>query len=224
MSLLDDLALSLDYAYGPTERLKQAIIPKSVNKEHNNDVLELRGDAILSVIVTERLVQLNPNSNSGWLTETRKKYISTPNLTLVGTKLKLDRLIEPAPGQKELGTKVIADAVEAVVAAIYEDQGMKAAEKFVLRSIMDVINKGGPEFEANKEKLHAKSVLQEYSHKTFGCPPHYETDPNTESGDLKYQVEVTLRNGVFARGVGPSVKQAEIKAASALAKKLGLPL
>ena len=216
---LDDLALFLGYDYGPTARLKQAMVPKSVNKQDNNDVLEFLGDSILAVIVTVQLVDKNPTLGSGRLTQMRLKYISGENLTLVGKNLELDRLIVTDHGQTS--TKVIKDAVEAVIGAVFQDLGMKAAAEFVSGSIMSVIDKGGDAYEANEAALHAKGALQTYSHKTFkGRTPHYTT---TVSGG-SYTAVVTLHNGRFAQGSGGSAKKAEVEAALVLVRELGLSL
>lgn len=164
----------------------------------SNERLEWLGDAVLALIVSERLYRMNA-SQEGALTNLRKQYVSRDALTPTAEALGLMRFLRHSGSGQNLGEKTPSSLLEAVIAGIYLDGGFLAAkqfldEHFVFTPVADY-----------------KTALQEYVQERIQETPFYRTWG--ESGAFECEVSAL---GRCARGKGASKKEAETAAARAL--------
>lgn len=187
---------------------------KQFKDSYYNERLEFLGDSVLQLCITEYLFSNFKKKTEGELTKLRSLIVCENSLYTVAQKLKLSRFIKMSKGEELTGGRerksIQADAVEAVIAAIYLDQGIKKANEFILREFNNIINK------AIKSKiiLDFKTKLQEhlqvngeididYELVKFEGPPHRR----------KFYVNVLVGNEVRGSGEGYSKKEAEQNAA-----------
>ena len=210
----------------------------------DNEQLEFLGDAIVGFLVAEDLCHRYPELREGELTRLRSELVSRRHLGQVAARLNLGEFMLLGRGEERSGGRkkaaLLANCIEAVMAALYLDGGIKAARAFVLREIIE------PAAPALRDQMRgaktigdSKSALQELLQSRDHSQPEYAI--KAESGPdhrKRFLVEVFARqNGVrgkvLARGVGTTRKKAEQEAArraitklqtkSALASKNGAP-
>ncbi len=202
--------------------LKQALTHRSFLNEHknwqkigHNERLEFLGDAVLEIAVSEYLFRNYPNLQEGELTGIRAALINSDSLLEIANRLDLKNYILVSKGEeKELKKSqpyLLANAVEAIVGALYLDQGIKAAEKFIEKQILvkapDIIKK--------RSYKDPKSLFQEKSQKFYGITPSYKIIKSWgPDHNKKFQVGVYLKEKLVASGEGFSKQEAEINAAS----------
>ena len=180
--------------------------------------LEFLGDSILNFFIATNLYDRFPEANEGLLSRLRSILVSRKLLARIGrsiglkTHLKLGERERKQPDS--LREKIVADAFEALVAAIYFDRGKTAVEKFLRKCFESYFD---------QKKLFAfdpnpKSVLQEETQKNFFVLPVYRTQQgkNRES----FIAWVTIKGRLKTRGQGRTKQEAEAEAAAGLLKKL----
>jgi ribonuclease-3 len=183
--------------------------------EHN-ERLEFLGDAVLELVVTDFLYKKFPKKQEGDLTAYRSALVNTNSLSRVAQNLKLNDHILLSKGEsKDTGRAraiILADAVEAVIGAVYLDQGYETAESFIARHILEFMDIN--EIVSKKLWMDAKSRFQERAQEVAGLTPAYKTVK--ESGpdhNKQFTVGVFLGDAQVALGAGPSKNEAEQKAA-----------
>ena len=225
MEHLKNLEDKLGVAFKDRNILKQALIHRSWLNENpssgleHNERLEFLGDAVLELSVTEYLYKNYPNPE-GELTNWRAALVNYQNLGEVGVRLELnDHLLLSRGEAKDIGRArqvILANAVEAIIGAIYLDQGYAATARF----IGDKILSGLKNIIDNNLFKDPKSLFQEESQEKRGITPVYRV--LSESGpdhDKIFEVGVYLDKELAGRGQGSSKQEAEQKAAEdALAK------
>lgn len=207
--------------------LSQAFIHRSYINENprtgleHNERLEFLGDAILELIVTEYLYKKYPHHNEGDLTSYRSALVNAVTLGALADELSFNSMLKLSKGEaKDISrarSSILADAYEAVVGALYLDQGYENVRVFVERTLLgkteEIISKG-----LYKD---AKSFVQEKSQELYGVTPMYKV--LSEEGpdhDKLFSVGIYFGNELIAEGVGKSKQEAETKAAkNALEKK-----
>ena len=195
---------ALGYAFSDRELLKTCFTHASLvnGGQVSNERLEFLGDAVLELLVTEKLYR-DVDAREGTLTELRKQYVSKGALERAEEKIGLMRFLRYAGGEETVRGKTASNLFEAAVGAIYLDGGMAAARAFLARTL-----------EATDTDNY-KSALQEYVQKYEHVTPVYETVAGAEG------YESTVRAlGQTARGTGASKKAAETAAAKSLYRKL----
>lgn len=209
-------------AFSNPEVLKQAFVHRSYLNEHpdfplaHNERLEFLGDAVLELVVTEYLYQTFPNPE-GELTNWRASLVNAKTLSEIAAGLDMSDYLYLSRGEsrdpKSKARQIIlANAIEAVVGAIYLDQGYKAAEKFVsdhvltrLKYIMD-----------NDLARDAKSRFQESAQEKLGVTPTYKVLSQTgPDHNKKFVVAVYIGEDKVAEGEGTSKQEAQMAAAAA---------
>lgn len=209
---------------GPVPRIDEALTHPSYANEAdvpNNQRLEFLGDAVLGVCVSEMLVLAHPDADEGRLTRMRSALVNAGALAAWARRVGLGPCIAVGRGA-ELGaereqTSVLADATEAVIAAVYEARGLEGARALV----RDVV--GGLLADAAAlESRDPKSALQERI-QTRGMPaPTYRVvGVQGPPHDRVFEIEVACANGLSARGEGRSKRTAERAAAAAALASLG---
>ena len=221
----------IGYTFGDKLLLRKSFVHASYSNEHrteeSNEVLEFFGDAIIEFIVTEYLYK-ERYANEGDLTVLRTTYISNENLLIAVKELGIGEYMLMGAGAKTeaKGTeKLFASLYEALTASIYLDGGIVPAKKFVLNTLIKVINsKRVTDLKKKKkEDLNGdgKSKLQEYVQKTKMGSLFYETlSKSGPDHSPIYKVAVILNGQKIAEGTGSSKKLAEMNAASKALKKL----
>jgi ribonuclease-3 len=192
---------------------------KGAGLEHN-ERLEFLGDAVLELIVTLFLFKKYPKKNEGDLTSFRAALVNTVSLSRVADRLKVnDYLLLSHGEEKDKGRArgiILADAVEAIIGAIYMDQGAgkgyAVAADFVMRHLIEASDID--EIVSKKLWLDAKSRFQEKAQEISGLTPAYKTLKETgPDHDKEFTLGVFLGSVQVAIGAGPSKQEAEQKAA-----------
>lgn len=186
------------------------------NKEHkyaHNERLEFLGDAVLELIVTEYLFQ-KFNNPEGELTAWRAALVNGEMLATVAREIGIENFLLMSKGEsKDTGKArnyLLANAMEAIIGAIYMDQGYDAAKQFVMTHVVVHIN----EILEKKLYLDPKSYFQEKAQEIVNITPHYklmsETGPDH---DRIFVVAVCLGDEHVAEGRGKSKQEAQRDAA-----------
>ena len=136
IAALRELSATLQHEFRSIELIERALVHSSMGNagKANYERLEFLGDAILGFLVAEHLFRITPEIPEGELTDRRAKIVSREPLAEIGQTLGLARYVEAGRGlsSEELhSTRILADLVEAVLAAIYLDGGIRAARRFV---------------------------------------------------------------------------------------------
>jgi ribonuclease-3 len=179
----------------------------------HNERLEFLGDAVLELISTEYLY-LHYNHAEGELTNFRSALVNYRMLSEIASRLDLERHLLLSKGEsKDIGRArqvILANAMEAVIGALYLDQGYDVAKEFILREIIvelpGIIKQGA--------YLDPKSKLQEIVQDRVGVTPAYRV--MSESGpdhDKVFVVAVFLGDKKIGEGSGPSKQESEVSAA-----------
>ena len=198
--------------------LSLSLIHKSFDLLSNNEKLEFLGDRVLALVLSKKLFNLYPYESEGNLD---KKFASLVNRK---TCLKISKILEleqflilgnTYKKNSKIEDKILSDACEALIGAIYLDSGYKVVEGFILKFWNDEINKS-----ANVE-IDSKTKLQEYSLKRFQKLPIYKVLAyKGPRHNPSYKVSVKIYESKFFYGTGNSKKIAEHDAAKQIIKDL----
>jgi ribonuclease III len=206
------------------ERLDEALTHPSFANEtqaKNNQRLEFLGDAVLGLCISEQLARAHPEADEGELTRMRSALVNAEALARWAREIGLGSSLAMGRGARSAAeraqTNVLADAVEAVVAAVYEGGGLDAARALVVE-----ITRGAL---ATLETLAArdpKSELQERIQAEGRPAPRYRVAASLgPAHDPSFEVEVFVDETVLARGRGKSKRLAERDAATQALRELG---
>ena len=207
--------------------LRQALVHRSYLNEHpnfplpHNERLEFLGDAVLELIVTDYLYR-NYDKPEGELTNWRASLVNAKMCAGVAREIDLEKFLYLSKGeQKDTNIKarnyILANAIEALIGAIYLDQGYEAAKKFVHDRIISKL----PYILENKLYLDPKTHFQELSQEKEGITPIYKVIDETGPDHNKtFKVGVYLNDKLVGTGEGSSKQEAqEMAAKKALEKK-----
>ncbi len=178
-----------------------------------NEKLEFLGDSVLGLLVSQHLYEAFPDLNEGQLARKKAVLVSESSLAPWAGSLGLGRALLLGRGEESTGGRekkaLLADALEALLAALYLDQGMDAVRTF-LRPLLEK-DPG----EQEQGGLDAKTQLQEWSQKRFKKPPTYKVTQALGPDHAKvFEVEVLLEGKVLGAGKGKNKKEAERLAAN----------
>jgi ribonuclease-3 len=196
---------------------------KNLKLEHN-ERLEFLGDAVLELVVTSFLFRKFPRTAEGELTAFRSAIVNTVSLSKVGEKIGLNKYLLLSKGEsRDTGRArsiIVANAVEAVIGAIYMDSGYDAAANFISEYILNIIDID--EIVKSKSWLDAKSHFQEKAQDKASVTPTYKTLNETgPDHDKKFTLGVFLGDVQVATGEGKSKQEAEQQAAEKALKVKG---
>lgn len=200
--------------------LERALIHSSYLNEYlgtvtaSNERLEFLGDAVLGFIVAEKLYQDYPGLAEGEMTRIRSVLVRRETLAQIAGDLKLGDYLYLGKGEEVGGGRQkpanLAGAMEAVIAAVYLDQGLLVAGELVLTWLAGEIQ----EVVGQRKGVDYKSQLQEVIQSEYRSSPSYRTVQATgPDHDKLFTVEVMIGDRVLGRGVGKSKKLAETEAA-----------
>ncbi len=218
---IQEIQGKISYFFRKKELLFEALCHESFSFEHkaenkdelkNNERLEFLGDAVLGLIITHELYEHHPTADEGVLSRMKSYLVSSEHLVRKANELDLGRFILLGKGElASHGRKrhsILADALEALLGAVYLDGGLKEARRIVLKLFGDDIKEGVGSSKDTKSEL--QELLQRY-HRELPVyrvvseqgPPHSKT----------FTVEVSFRGQVLGKGEGPSKQSAGRQAA-----------
>ncbi|MGC1456550.1 MAG: ribonuclease III [Nitrospirota bacterium] len=218
MPPLSDIPQRIGHAFKDTELLERALTHKSYANEnkvpYHNERMEFLGDAVLGLVISEYLMKTCPDSTEGDLSRLRAAVVSEPALAAVSRRIGLGDYLLLGKGEDQTGGRnkdsLLADCLEALIAAVYLDAGKDAAESLIIRFFEDVIKKTS----ASGGSLDYKTELQERCQDQLKQLPEYrivsETGPDHQK---QFEMEVWIRGQLAGRGIGKSKKEAEQRAA-----------
>lgn len=189
---------------------------------HSNERLEYLGDAVLELIVSNYLYHQFPDLPEGQLTSKRAQIVQTQTLAAAATKLNLGEKLILSHGEKKAGgdknPSLLANSFEALVGAIYLDQGITIAQKFIIENLLNPLILLIKSVEIDD----FKSQLQEKWQKNYKTAPKYKLIKSFGPDHSKtFIVQVYLKSKLQGEGSGKSKQIAEQHAAkSALEKKI----
>ena len=222
---MKELEESLDYRFNNPELLKNALTHSSYANENkaegmsSNERLEFLGDSVLGFVTARHLYAMEPALPEGKMTRLRAELVCEKSLYGVACDLDLGKYLRMGKGEEQNGGRerasILADAVEAVLAAMFLDGGIDAPARFIEENILS------PESIERHHSADYKTELQELVQQKSGQVLTYI--PAGESGpdhDKMFCAEVSLNGEVIGRGAGRTKKEAEQAAACEALKKL----
>lgn len=206
-------------AFGDPTLLELALRHRSWCAEHpgreSNERLELLGDAVLGMVVTEHLFHRFPEASEGELAKIRASVVSAVTLAEVARELHLGEAVLLGKGEDASGGRdkpsILADAMEAVIGAVYLDGGASAATALVLGLLRGRIDAAA----AGPGGTDYKTQLQELAARRFEQLPAYDLEAEGPDHQRRFFATVRLGDRRWGTGEGPSKKQAEQAAARA---------
>ncbi len=229
MSAMDisSLERSIEYKFKDIEFIKEALRHSSfVNEQNdsslrNNERFEFLGDAVLSLIISHLLMIRFPEMNEGDLSKMRAAIVNETQLADVAHNLSLGLYLMLGKGEAlaygHEKKSILADTLEAVIAAIYLDGGIDSASKAIERLFAERVNS----LALKLIKKDFKSRLQEYAQFRFKTIPRYEViSADGPSHDKTFTVRMTIESDISTEGIGKSKKEAEQDAAEKALKLL----
>lgn len=227
---LDDAQKRIGYTFSQPRLLEEALTHKShVNETRqkdrkHNERLEFLGDAVLTLIMSEHLALMFPDSPEGELSKMKARLVSEASLARAARRIELGGLLRLGRGEELTQGRekpsLLANALEAILAAIYLDGGLEAARTFILRTF-------APELQDPREQegpagmQDYKTQLQEWCQKQFETLPQYVTVRESGPDHQKtFEVHLMIQGDVRGIGIGRSKKEAEQMAAKEALKQL----
>jgi ribonuclease-3 len=223
-----ELEKKINISFNDENLLDTAFVHKSYMNEHrekkseNNERLEFLGDAVLELVTTDYLYKNYPDKGEGVLTNWRSALVKGKQLAEISIDLELGLYLYLSRGEERSGGRkknyILANTLEALIGAVYLDQGYDAAhrfiDQFILKKLGNILDQG----------LHidSKSHFQEISQEEFGITPEYRVI--NEAGpdhDKQFTMGAYIGEELIAEGMGSSKQKAEQEAAIAALKVKG---
>jgi ribonuclease-3 len=239
MTRNDDAQLEerLGYRFQRRELLERALTHSSAVSElrasgtgkiaseawpEDNERLEFLGDAVLELLTREYLLEKFPEWNEGHLSKSRARIVNARSLEAAARRLAIGERLRLGRGEEKTGGRekpaLLADAFEAVVAAIYLDAGLNAAREVLRRILFEQALEERGEGMAESDQ---KSALQEFLQGRGQSPAEYRLAAESGPDHQKvFQVEVWANGKCLARGEGGTKKVAEQRAAKSALERL----
>lgn len=218
----------IGYKFQNLHLLKTALVHRSYLNEkdkdedvtEHNERLEFLGDAVLELVVTKYLFE-NYSDNEGFLTALRASLVNYKIIGEIGNSLGLDSEILLSKGEKEeLGKArltIVADCVEAILGAMFLDNGVVSCEEFIKKNILSRLDS----IIENQKYKDYKTLLQEFSQKHTKSTPFYKVISTTgKDHEKQFTIGVWIDGQVLSQAEGKSKQEAETKAATGALKLL----
>ncbi len=224
---IEEFSRQIGINFENIDLLKQAFVHRSYLNENpdfklgHNERLEFLGDAVLELISTEYLFSKFPEKPEGDLTNIRASLVNSESLANTANDLQINKYLFLSHGEsRDQNTKarryILADCMEAIIGAIYLDQGYEEASKFIQKYFLYKTD----EIVAKKLYLDPKTKFQEKAQEIYNITPHYELIAEQGPDHKKtFIVGLYLEQELISEGLGTSKQEAEVKAAEAGLKK-----
>ena len=216
----------INYEFKNEKLLYEALSHSSFANENkkqrkSNERLEFLGDSVLSIVVSEYLFKHFRQFPEGELTKLRASLVCEKALYNFALEIELGRFLMLGKGEENTGGRerpsILADAFEAVIAAIYLDSGLESARKHILRFIPeDMTSSSNVSF--NDYKTILQEIIQQNPEEKVD---YYLTDESGPDHNKSFTVQVKLNTNVIGEGKGKSKKQAEQMAAKEALELMG---
>ncbi len=215
------LEKKLKTKFANKDLLKQAVVHRSYLNEHpefelpHNERLEFLGDAVLELVVTEYLYKNYPNPE-GELTNWRAALVNAKMLAEIASELGIEDYLYLSKGEaKDVNSKarqiILANAMEAVIGAIYLDKDYEAAKKMIMAQVIVKL----PDILKHKLYQDPKSSFQEITQEKVGITPSYKVLEESGPDHAKhFVIGVFLKKELVAKGEGASKQEAQVAAAA----------
>lgn len=208
-----ELQTKLDHSFRDAALLERALTHTSTGARRNYERLEFLGDRVLGLIVAELLLEKFPAENEGKIGRRFAQLVRAETLTEIGRAVGIDAALEYA--STDASDKIVADATEAVIAALYLDGGMAAAVRFVEHHWGPLMAAAGA------PPRDAKTTLQEWSQaRGLGLPAYRDIAREGPDHAPVFTVEVSVPGQPRTRAEGASKRAAEQEAAALLLDQL----
>lgn len=223
----------IGYKFSDVELIEKAVTHSSYANEKksqgmnisSNERLEFLGDAVLELVISEYLYKYYKNHSEGSLTKMRQHLVCEKTLSKIASGLELGKYINLGRGEEltdcRFRPKVLADALEALIAAVYLDSGsLEVLENVVLSLFFEEI-----ENTSKMQRGDAKTMLQQLVEKDGASLLEYEViSASGPEHDKSFTVVAKINNNVVGKGESKSKKDAEMKAAEAALKLFGISI
>ena len=218
---IDTLEDKLGYKFKDEKLIIEALTHKSYKQPYDNERLEFLGDAVLDLIVGEYLYKKFNRSDEGKLSKIRASLVNETGFDKLARALSLGDYILLSNAEDNNGGRekpsLLSNAFEAIIGAIYLEDGLKTAERIAIKLI-----------ESNYEEISLdslfrdfKTTLQELTQARFGMTPEYKVISSRGPDHLKeFEVGVFIQDKEYARAIGKSKKIAQQEAAKEAVKLL----
>ena len=215
---LELLEQNIKYKFKNTNLLKNALTHTSYayeNKVESNEKLEFLGDSILEFISSKYIFNNYPNLKEGEMTKVRATVVCEESLYKIAIKHDFSDFLYVGKSERmhhgNRKAAILADSVEAVIAAIYFDSGLEEAEKFIVENLKDEIKIATQNVGQKDHKTVLQEKLQVHGNVNIQYNIVSEQGPDH---DKTFTAEVRLNGKLLASGTGKSKKQAEMEAAN----------
>ena len=205
----------LGIRFSDVSLLNLALAHKSYANENklvdiNNERLELLGDSVLGLVITERLYRVRAKEQEGYLAKCKAHIVSEKTIFTIASALTIDKFVLIGKGEEMSGGRnkstILCDALEAIIGAYYLDSGLSSASDFVLRIFDTEIAK----VLSNTHVKDYKTILQEYVQRHFKSYPKYQiTKRSGPEHKQTFWIKVTVRGHVYGPASGLNKKDAE---------------
>jgi ribonuclease III len=206
----------------PELRGAGADAPGNLAHSSDNERLEFLGDAVLELLASEYLLATFPDWSEGQLSKSRARIVNASSLESAARRLRLGEHLRLGRGEEKTGGRekqtLLADAFEAVVAAVYLDAGLSAARDLLQRALFEQALEERGERIAESDR---KSALQEFLQGRGRPPAEYRLAGESGPDHQKvFQIEVWINGECLAKGEGSTKKEAEQQAARTALEQL----
>lgn len=222
---IDKFETIINYKFGNKEYILEALTHSSYSNENKNydfnERLEFLGDSVLSIVVSEYLFKHEKDLPEGELTKLRANIVCEESLSEAAYEINLGEHMMLGKGEEATGGRqrisILADAFEAVIAAIYLDGGLESAKKFILNHMENIIidSRKGKIF--RDYKTHLQEVLQGKGESNIWYKLIDEKGPDHNK---RFVMQVGINEEVLGTGEGKSKKEAEQLAARVALKAI----
>ena len=230
IELLSKLEEAICYTFKDIKLLNGALTHSSYANEHKktniiyNERLEFLGDSVLSLIVSDYIYKKYPQYLEGDLTKLRAAVVCEPALAYIAKKLQLGDYLLLGKGEEATGgrdrTSILADALEALIGAVYLDRGLECSREFVIKLLEGEIIKASKEGDLF---IDYKTKFQEILQKTLKTKIEYKIDKEIgPDHDKKFFISAIVDSEVCGRGWGKNKKEAEQMAAKEALNRTGV--
>lgn len=215
--MFSELYKKIDYKFKDEKLLKEALTHPSANEGLNYERLEFLGDSVLTLVISDILIQKFQNESEGDLAKRRAAVINGRILSEIATKLKLPEYIVLSSSEEHSGgrknTKILENTLEALIGALYIDSGLDFVSSFIKQYWTPIIEKHA------SPPVDDKTYLQEWAQSQGYRLPEYKIlSKEGPDHNPNFVVEVEVQNLPIFKGKGNSKKDAEKSAASNIVK------
>ncbi len=221
-----ELEVALGYGFLDRELLRTALTHRSYSNEagadRNYERLEFLGDSVLGLVAAQWLYLTHPERPEGQLAKLKSYLVSTTVLGRYARRLGVGNLLRLGVGEERSGGRtknsILADALEAILGAVFVDGGFAAARQVIL-PMLELIAAERPQIPASDAKTHLQELIQA---RGLGLPQYRLVEEEGPDHRKSFTVDCWIDGRAVAQATGPSKKQAEQLAASAAIHELDL--